>query len=187
MPNNHIPEGTVLGALSFAPPKFEFQPWSVYAGIPLRFVRPRNRGSVVEQVKRLTGLLEQRATRWETITFRGWNDAQPLEAGMHTREINSSAVTDPGNEPVKQQSVVLSILLPVRNEGINLRIMVKLLKAVVEVPHELLIVYDFPEDESIPVIRAMQKDYSNLQLVHNTKGQGVVNAIRAGVDAAVGD
>ena len=106
---------------------------------------------------------------------------------MHTREINSSAVTDPGNEPVKQQSVVLSILLPVRNEGINLRIMVKLLKAVVEVPHELLIVYDFPEDESIPVIRAMQKDYSNLQLVHNTKGQGVVNAIRAGVDAAVGD
>jgi len=65
MPNNYIPEGAVLGALSFAPPAFEFQPWSVYAGIPLRFVRPRNRDSVVEQVKRLTAMLEERATSRE--------------------------------------------------------------------------------------------------------------------------
>jgi len=65
--------------------------------------------------------------------------------------------------------------------------MVKLLKAVVEVPHELLIVYDFPEDDSIPVVRAMQNDYANLRLVHNQRGRGVVNAIRAGVDAAVGE
>ncbi|HYA23303.1 MAG TPA: glycosyltransferase, partial [Terriglobales bacterium] len=91
------------------------------------------------------------------------------------------------DEPVKQQTVTLSILLPVRNEGINLRIMVKLLKAVLEVPHELLIVYDFPEDDSIPVVRGMQNDYANLRLVHNQKGRGVVNAIRAGVEAAVGD
>ncbi len=86
-----------------------------------------------------------------------------------------------------QQTVVLSILLPVRNEGINLRIMVKLLKAVVEVPHELLIVYDSADDDSIPVVRDMQGDYSNLRLVHNQLGNGVVNAIRAGVNAAVGD
>ena len=56
--------------------------------------------------------------------------------------------------------------------------MVKLLKAVVEVPHELLIVYDSPEDDSIPVIRDMQNDYTNLRLVHNQRGRGVVNAIR---------
>lgn len=86
-----------------------------------------------------------------------------------------------------QQTVVLSILLPVRNEGINLRIMVKLLKAVVEVPHELLIVHDSADDDSIPVIQGMQNDYSNLRLVHNQMGRGVVNAIRAGVNAAVGD
>jgi glycosyltransferase involved in cell wall biosynthesis len=98
-----------------------------------------------------------------------------------------SNATAPTNEPVKQQDVNLSILLPVRNEGINLRIMVKLLKAVVEVPHELLIVYDFPEDNSIPAVRSMQNDYSNLHLVHNQKGRGVVNAIRAGVEAAVGE
>ncbi|PYU72355.1 MAG: hypothetical protein DMG49_07790 [Acidobacteria bacterium] len=65
MPNNQIPEGTVLGALSFVPAGFEFQPWSVYAGIPLRFVRPRNRERVVKQVKRLTELLEERTTTRE--------------------------------------------------------------------------------------------------------------------------
>ena len=61
MPDNYIPEGTVLGALSFAPAKFEFRPWSVYAGIPLRFVCDRNRDAVLEQVKKVTTLLEQRA------------------------------------------------------------------------------------------------------------------------------
>ncbi len=102
-------------------------------------------------------------------------------------EDKNSTATASAIEPVKCQGVALSILLPVRNEGINLRIMVKLLKAVVEVPHELLIVYDFPEDDSIPVVRAMQNDYANLHLVHNRRGRGVVNAIRAGVDAAVGE
>lgn len=93
-----------------------------------------------------------------------------------------------GAEPIHpSQTLTLSILLPVRNEGINLRIMVKLLKAVVEVPHEILIVFDFPEDNSIPVVQTMQQTHTNLRLVHNQRGRGVVNAIRAGVDAAVGD
>ena len=90
-------------------------------------------------------------------------------------------------QPPKPGTVTLSILLPVRNEGINLRIMVKLLKAMVEVSHELLIVYDTPDDDSIAVIRNMQKQWTNLRLVHNERGHGVINAIRAGVDAAVGD
>ena len=59
MPKNHIPEGTVIGALSFVPVAFEFQAWSVYAGIPLRFLRPRNRESVMEQVRRLEVSLQR--------------------------------------------------------------------------------------------------------------------------------
>jgi len=85
------------------------------------------------------------------------------------------------------QAVTLSILLPVRNEGINLRVMVKLLRAMVEVPHEILIVHDTPDDDSIPVVQDMQNDHTNLRLVHNQNGRGVVNAIRAGVEAAIGD
>lgn len=60
MPNRLIPEGTAIGALSFAPAHFEFQPWSVYAGAPIRFVRPRNRERVMEQVRKLTAMIEER-------------------------------------------------------------------------------------------------------------------------------
>lgn len=58
MPTNHIPEGTVIGALSFVPAAFEFRPWSVYAGTPIRFIRSRNRDSVMEQVRRLEAMLD---------------------------------------------------------------------------------------------------------------------------------
>jgi dolichol-phosphate mannosyltransferase len=81
----------------------------------------------------------------------------------------------------------LTILLPVRNEGVNLKIMLKILPAVVEVPHEILVVYDFSEDDSVPVIEAMQADYPNLFGVQNTLGRGVINALRAGVKAAKGE
>src|ERR1700747_3658473 len=104
---------------------------------------------------------------------------------MIKRETETSSpklVDEP--RPPKSETTLLSILLPVRNEGINLRIMVKLLKAMLEVPHELLIVYDSPDDDSIGIIRNMQKRWANLRLVHNQRGRGVVNAIQAGVDAA---
>lgn len=46
----------------------------------------------------------------------------------------------------------LTILLPVRNEGLNLKIMLQILRAVVEESHEVLVVVDNAEDESIPVV-----------------------------------
>src|ERR1700719_339711 len=82
---------------------------------------------------------------------------------------------------------MLSILLPVRNEGINLRIMLKILRAVVELPHEVLVVYDSANDDSIPVVDEVRKIYPELRGVHNQSGNGVVNAIRAGVAASEGD
>jgi dolichol-phosphate mannosyltransferase len=82
---------------------------------------------------------------------------------------------------------MLSILLPVRNEGINLRVMLKILRAVVEVPHEVLVVYDSPDDDSIPVVDDVQKIYPELRGVRNALSHGVVNAIRAGVAASEGD
>ena len=38
--------------------------------------------------------------------------------------------------------VKLSILIPVLNEGINIKIMLKILKATIEIPHEVLVIYD---------------------------------------------
>ena len=60
MPNREIPEGTAIGALSFVPANFTFEPWSVYAGTPLRFIRPRNKEKVLEQARKLALMLDER-------------------------------------------------------------------------------------------------------------------------------
>jgi dolichol-phosphate mannosyltransferase len=81
----------------------------------------------------------------------------------------------------------LSILVPVRNEGVNLKVFIKVLETMLEIEHEVLVIYDSPDDDSIPVVAALQKKYSNVRPVHNTAGRGVVNAIKTGVRESVGD
>jgi glycosyltransferase involved in cell wall biosynthesis len=76
--------------------------------------------------------------------------------------------------------------MPVRNEGLNLRIMLKILSAVVDVPHEVLVVVDQHDDASVPVVESISPHYARLALVHNTRGVGILNALRAGVSAARG-
>jgi len=50
MPDNIVPEGTTIGALSYVPPRFGFEPWTVYAGTPIRRIGIRNRDRVLAQV-----------------------------------------------------------------------------------------------------------------------------------------
>jgi len=51
MPKNNIPDGVVIGALSFVPAEFKFKQWSVYAGIPIKFVKKRNKKNVLKQAE----------------------------------------------------------------------------------------------------------------------------------------
>ena len=88
---------------------------------------------------------------------------------------------------IKNRKIKLSILMPVLNEGINLKIMLKILKSTIDVAHEVLIVYDIPNEDSIPIVKSIQKDYPGLRLVHNKLGKGVINAIKSGVNAANGN
>lgn len=53
LPDNHIPEGTAIGAMSLVPPRFQFEPWSVYAGIPIRHRGWRNRERIAAQIAKL--------------------------------------------------------------------------------------------------------------------------------------
>jgi len=62
MPANSIPEGTVIGAVSFVPTAFPFEAWSVYAGTPIRLVGHRNREAVTGQAQRLRDQLDQLRT-----------------------------------------------------------------------------------------------------------------------------
>jgi len=83
--------------------------------------------------------------------------------------------------------LTLSILLPVRNEGVNLRIMLKILRAIVEEPHEVLVIHDTPEDDSIAIVDELRATYPELRCVENRIGRGITNAITAGVRAATGE
>lgn len=81
----------------------------------------------------------------------------------------------------------LSIVIPVFNEGENLKVILKVLKALVDTDHEVLIVHDIPDDTSIPVVQDLQKKYLGLQLVYNQRGRGVINAVKEGVACARGE
>lgn len=85
------------------------------------------------------------------------------------------------------KGVKLSLLMPVRNEGETLRMTLKMLKATVDVPHEVLVVYDTEDDDSIPIIKEMQRHYPVVRPIHNKRGRGIANAIRSGVAAAAGE
>jgi dolichol-phosphate mannosyltransferase len=85
------------------------------------------------------------------------------------------------------ESPQLTILLPVRNEEMNLRVMLRIIRTVLEYSHEVLVIHDSADDKSIPIVKEAQPNYPGLRLVHNQRGRGVINAVRAGVDAAQSD
>jgi dolichol-phosphate mannosyltransferase len=85
------------------------------------------------------------------------------------------------------EAPLLTILLPVRDEEMNLRVMLRIIRTVLEYPHEVLVIHDSPDDKSIPIVVEMGAKYPGLRLVHNQRGRGVINAIRAGVAEARGD
>lgn len=77
--------------------------------------------------------------------------------------------------------------MPVYNEGVNLKFMLKILNAGIETPHEVLIIYDHLNDNCIPIIQEMQKKYVHMKAIYNTTGRGISNAIRKGFSLAKGE
>ena len=83
------------------------------------------------------------------------------------------------------ETPALSVVIPVYNEGENVA---PTLRGVVERsrtrPLEVLVVYDFDGDTTVPVVKRLQADIPELQLHRNTIGRGVLNAIKSGLAAA---
>ena len=75
----------------------------------------------------------------------------------------------------------LSIVLPVYNEGEAVEPILRRLSAAVKTPHELVVVYDFDEDSTVPVVRRLAGDIPNLRGLRNDLGRGVLNAMKAGI------
>ncbi len=82
---------------------------------------------------------------------------------------------------------MISLVVPVYNEADNIVPFLRDVEAKILEAHETLIVYDFPEDNTLPALGAMQPPCANVNLIHNTLGRGVLNAMKAGFTAAKGD
>jgi dolichol-phosphate mannosyltransferase len=79
----------------------------------------------------------------------------------------------------------LSVVVPVYNEGENV---VPTLRGVVERtqtrPLEVLVVHDFDEDTTVPVVKRLQSELPQLHLHRNDLGRGALNALKSGLAAA---
>lgn len=82
---------------------------------------------------------------------------------------------------------VVDFVMPVYNEGGNIARALSELYDGVPLAKRVLIIYDFDGDDTLPVVRAIAPDYPGVELVKNTIGKGVLNAIRAGIAATTSE
>jgi dolichol-phosphate mannosyltransferase len=93
----------------------------------------------------------------------------------------SAAQTIPPSE------VELSIVIPVYNEGEAVEPVLRGLAGAVKAAHEIIVVYDFDEDTTVPVIRNLTSEIPQLRPHRNELGRGVLNAMKAGIAVSHGD
>lgn len=99
---------------------------------------------------------------------------------IRARKSRPSLETDAGR--------LLSVIIPVYNEGDNIQLCVRrLTEALADMPHELVVCYDFDEDTTLPALIAMPDRPTTVRLVRNSLGKGVANALITGFAAARGD
>jgi dolichol-phosphate mannosyltransferase len=81
----------------------------------------------------------------------------------------------------------LSIVIPVYNEGDNIRsTLVGIEQHVTTRPLEVLVVYDFDEDTTLPVLERLRPEMPFLRPLRNRYGRGALNAVKSGLEAASG-
>lgn len=81
----------------------------------------------------------------------------------------------------------LTIVIPVYNEQENIKKEIEAIEEKVKIPHETLLVYDFDQDNTLPLARELIRRYPYIKLVHNKYGKGVLNAIKTGLEEASGE
>lgn len=82
---------------------------------------------------------------------------------------------------------ILTVVIPAYNEGPNIEPVVRAVTAQIGCRHEVLVVCDSAEDTTIPVVERLQRELPWVRVQPNTRGRGVLNAMRAGFDHARGE
>jgi hypothetical protein len=68
--------------------------------------------------------------------------------------------------------LVLSVVMPVRDDAPSVSVMTRILSVLIEVPCEIIVVYDDPDDTTIPVVKALAARYPVLKGALNSRGRG---------------
>ena len=87
---------------------------------------------------------------------------------------------------VEEAPAELSVVIPVFNEAESIRPVLEGFAAKVATPHEILIVHDFDEDTTVPVVRELIPKTPGLRLHRNNLGRGVLNAMKSGIAGSRG-
>lgn len=77
----------------------------------------------------------------------------------------------------------VSIVIPVYNEGPSATPVINRIFESVQLLCELIVVFDSPEDTTVPHLSDLASQHKNLRPVLNTYGRGPANAIRYGIDS----
>lgn len=80
----------------------------------------------------------------------------------------------------------LGIIIPVYNEGANIEATLLAIKQKIQTPHNTYVVYDFEEDDTLPVVREMRTKGLPVELLKNPV-PGVAHAIKTGLRKASED
>ena len=80
----------------------------------------------------------------------------------------------------------LSIVMPVFKEGEAVEPALRALARDVHTSHEILVVYDFDEDPTVPVIERLATELPAVRGYRNDLGRGVLNAMKAGIAGSTG-
>lgn len=75
---------------------------------------------------------------------------------------------------------LLNVIVPVYNEKDNFQHLYDEVQRHIKRPKQLIVVYDFDEDNTLPIARKIAKKDPALHLVKNNLGRGPLNAIKAG-------
>ncbi len=81
----------------------------------------------------------------------------------------------------------LSVVMPVFKEGEAVEPVLRAMTAAVSAPHEIIVVYDFDEDPTVPVIERLAAELPTIRGLRNDLGRGVLNAMKAGIAASSGE
>ena len=83
--------------------------------------------------------------------------------------------------------LALSIVMPVFKEGEAVEPVLRSTTSSVSAPHEIIVVYDFDEDPTVPVIQRLAAELPTIRGLRNDLGRGVLNAMKAGIAASTGE